>query len=903
MNSTTVVPQPPMAFDFKPLVEALSLPINIAVKTAKNTPSLLYNSAKAIGKTAILDAPKAIVDNSTHALDKTRHFAAESIKPLAKFFNASNITPKILPAPTLDQQDNNLKQGQAITKQFTSTMASLKSLSNIKVRADDLEQLANTLKQHKATLENGEHTTLEDLFKADPQTDHQLDLRQIAHLLDEVLPLSAAPNTHNVHHSAAPSWLALLLDSTYEPSHIEELVAFAKTAANQGIEPIQEEFNETAQEYTEKPLEALAKDTTFKNVDSSIAYAIADVAASFLGILSVVRGYQEFKEAGHHLHSLKAEQKQLKTDKKHINTLHSMLGENIPSGLMFQKLLNLSKLDRNKRGIYTTKIDRWIGLSAVGAGASSALKGISDLGIKTGLAIKTLASGHGLFGGAIVATKGTAAGLAATATGIAGTLALGPLAGLFAVGLGLGFNKKTSTKLNQLKQDFKTANNDFEYIGKLSTISEPDKTSFSDYKKFIDQEGQKRTRFFSHFSKWNKAFLVGAGLYTASAGAKAAIVGASLLGATAAASNPVGWGVLTGVGIAGAIVVGLATLGFIKGHVRQTRYNQHTAGDHPLVDRHFLVNAQNFGRKGDTQAAHFHEGLKLAADNLEFLNQRQTSLKTLLETAATVTDSLAPHSDKLNVFQRMRGNTLGKTKFNAYLNKEGGLKTILDKFVTNDIEKHIQHIEHKLAFRQKTHEENILSDEQLALIAQQPNAQEALDSYESHLTRLTSKTKLDTHKLIQLQTTQAKIQELRGSDDEKLNENQQVIKTLLLQHWGVQTTDKKGKALDVDKLFAKQMVRTLNKEVDMAKGVLFEAQLEASHMNHHEANSTTSSQNGSSHSKVTTHNQGNTYSEVQTEDSDNISHTSPTSPEEEPSPDSRSSDGEIHTAPQSPVNA
>lgn len=875
MSSSTVVPQPRVGFDFKPLVEALSLPINIAVKTAKKAPSVFYNNAKAIGKTAILDAPKAILDSSTHALAKTRHFAAESIKPLAEFFNASNAAPKTFPI-TPENVLANQEQGKKINALFTNQMAALKTLSETQAL-----DMFDSLKQYQQTLESGGPATLQEHLEAYGK------LETIARLLDERLPLSAAPITHHVHHSTAPSWLALLLDGTYEPSHIEELATLIQTAANQGLAPIQDEFNEIAQEITEKPLEVLAKESTFKNIDSSIAYVIADVAASFLGILSVVRGYQEFKEAGHHLHSLKAERKQLKTDKEHINTLHSMLGENIPNGLMFQKLLNLSKLDRNKRGIHATKIDRWIGLSAVGAGASSALKGISDLGMKTGLAIKSLASGHGLFGGAIVATKGTAAGLAATATGVAGTLALGPLAGLFAVGLGLGFHRKTQIKLSQLnrqaKQYIEKTHGDGTIQLSVLSIHRPsigldnpeERNAYNNFKTFMSNGAKERIRFFRHFSKWNKAFLVGAGLYTASAGAKAAIVGASLLGATAAASNPVGWGVLTGVGIAGAIVVGLATLGFIKGHVRQTRYNQHTAGDHPLVDRHFLVNAQNFERKGTDEQAHFHDGLKLAAENLEFLEHRQTSLKTLLETAATATDSLAPHSDKLNVFQRMRGNTLGKTKFNAYLNKEGGLKTILDKFVTNDIEKHIQHITNKLAFRQKTHEENTLSDEQLALIAQQPNAQDALDSYESHLTRLASKASMDTHRLLQLRALKEQLNQLRGEDSNSTSpENQAKIKTLLLQHWGVQTTDKKGKALDVDKLFAKQMVRTLNKEVDMAKGVLFEAQLEASHMN----------------SLPKTN-----------EDS-----TSLKSPVEEPSTHSSSSDGEIRTAtpsPRSPTNA
>jgi hypothetical protein len=838
MSSSIVVPQTSIGFDLHPLVKALSLPVSTAVQAVKHAPAALLNSAKTIGKAAIIDAPQAVLDTSTHALAKTQSFAAASLKPLAKFLSA-NTSPEPSTSPDADQQIANLELGKAITALFTQKMDMLHCLSNIDLSSGGLQEIAKAIKEYKTTLKPGEPTTLGDILNIAPLNSDQLSkLQRVAGLLDETLPLTSLPSTHHVHHSTAPSWLALLLDGTYEPTHIEELTALIQTATKEGLAPIAEEFQEAALEYTEKPLETIEKETTFKTIDSSIAYSVADIAASFLGILSVVRGYQELKEAGHHLHSLKTERKQLKTDQKHINTLHEILGENIPNGLMFQKLLNLSKLDRNKQGIHATKIDRWIGLSAMGAGASSAIKGISDLGIKTGLALKSLASGHGFLGGATIAAKSTAAGIASSAAGIAGTLALGPLAGLFAVGLGLGFTRKTSTKLKQLQRDFETAQTDLKYIQKLRKPTNPEPPSFQNYKNFVTKEGQKRTRFFSHFSKWNKAFLVGAGLYTASAGAKAAIVGASLLGATAATSNPVGWGVLTGVGIAGAILVGIATLGFIKGHVRQTRYNQQTAGDHPLVDRHFLVNAQNFGRKGQDGDTHYSEGLKLAAENFEFLDNRQTSLKALLEKAATATGSLAPHSNQLSVFQRMRGNTLGKTQFNQYLAKDGSLKTILDDFVKKDIEKQIQHINNKLAFRQKIQGENTLNAERLEQIAQQPNAQEALDSYQSHLTRLASKTEQDARRLIQLKVTQEQLQALRGEDDVSLTAEQQTaIKELLLQHWGVNTTDKKGKALDVDKLFAKQMVRTLSKEVDMAKGVLFEAQLEASHMNSLKENS------------------------------------------------------------------
>jgi hypothetical protein len=913
MSSSTVKPSTNIGFDLYPLVKALSLPVSTAVKAVKHAPVALLNSAKTIGKAAILDAPQAVLDTSTHALAKTQSFAAANLKSLANFLSA-NTTPEPSTSPTENQREANLKQGKAITAQFTQKMEIIKHLSTIDLSSGGIQEIVKALKEYKTILETDGHTTLSGLFKAEPSnSEPKVDpetLETIALLLDETLPLTSLPRTHHVHHSTAPSWLALLLDGTYEPTHIEELASLIQTAAQEGLPPIAKEFQKTALEFTENPVGALEKGTTFKTIDSSIAYSVADIAASFLGILSVVRGYQEFKEGGHHLHSLNNEREQLKTDQKHINTLHKTLGENIPNGLMFQKLLNLSKLDRNKQGIHAAKIDRWIGLSAMGAGASSAIKGISDLGIKTGLALKSLASGHGLWGGAAIATKSTAAGIASSAAGLAGTLALGPLAGLFAVGLGLGFTRKTNTKLKQLQRDFPATTNDFKGIEKY--VDPKLSKGFSEYQNFVSKEGQKRTRFFSHFSKWNKAFLVGAGLYTASAGAKAAIVGASLLGATAAASNPVGWGVLTGVGIAGGILVGIATLGFIKGHVRQTRYNQQTAGDHPLVDRHFLVNAQNFGRKGENGYTHYSEGLNLAAKNFEFLDNRQTSLKALLETAATATGSLAPHSNQLSVFQRMRGNTLGKTRFNTYLNEKGGFKTILDRFVTTDIEKQIQHIQNKLAFRLDIKDENKLSEAQLKQIAQQPNAQEALDSYASHLTRLASKTEQDTRRLIQLKATQEQLQTLRGEKDALLKTNQTDIKKLLLQHWGVNTTDKKGKALDVDKLFAKQMVRTLSKEVDMAKGVLFEAQLEASHMNSLTENSqTSSSKGGANNSRVTTHKDGKEYNQVAAVDPQDESKTPDSlsskrsdewveTAEIEQTVLSSNSDGEIHTAPSSP---
>ena len=664
----------------------------------------------------------------------------------------------------------------------------------------------------------------------------------LSHLLEQKIPLNEVPFTHKIKHFDAPSWLALLLDSTYEPNGVEKLAEILSKFNTGGTEAISEKFIKEAEEYVNNTLDTLAKDTTFKTVPSGTAYVIADVAATFLGALSVIKGLEEFKHAKHEIKSLKTEKAHLKLDQKNLQVLLNTLNDKAPNGLRFAEWLNRSKLHRNAQGIQAAKLDAGIGLSAVGAGASSGLKGLSDIAVKSALAGKGLMTGKGLLGGASVIKTSTAAGFTATASGIASTVILGPLAGIFAVLLGGFFTRKTSIKLNQLKNDIHK-NNDImrdAVTAKLTLFQTPEQTEkntdFVNYKQFIKEQGDKRTQFFGRFSKWNKAFLVGAGIYTASATAKAAIVAAAALGATAAASNPVGWGVLTGVGIVGAIALGASTIGFIKGHVRQTRYNQHTSVDHALVDRHFLVNAQNLRTQKTPEGAIPHlQGIDLAASCLKQLTTRETTLKGLLEAAAESTHTHAPFSEKLSVFQRLRGNTLGKTKFNQYLAEDSHFKNLIDTFVKPDLEAKTEYLKQKLQFRFEHKNEHTLNPEQLEEIAKSKHATQALKAYGSHLDRTQAKTFLDTNKLNRVALLRKELDKLSepSTPEEMQPLNKTGIKKLLLEHWGAALTDKHGKALDsthIDKLFAKHMVRTLRKDVEMAKGVLFEAQLQASRL-------------------------------------------------------------------------
>ena len=91
------------------------------------------------------------------------------------------------------------------------------------------------------------------------------------------------------------------------------------------------------------------------------------------------------------------------------------------------------------------------------------------------------------------------------------------------------------------------------------------------------------------FKRWNFAFLSGSSLYAASALTKAALGIAALAGAGALISNPVGWGILLGVGVVGAVVMGVASWQFLFGHPKNERYERYFRDDHPELDRPFLT--------------------------------------------------------------------------------------------------------------------------------------------------------------------------------------------------------------------------------------------------------------------------------------------------------------------------
>lgn len=857
-------------FDLKPVAQALSLPFKLGYNTLKAGASSILDTVQSLAKTQVIGNPSAIprAPHNARALENWSGLIPSLVKQLStrnKSSHPSATTKPPLKAKQLTDEfalkTNALKM---LLAEFSNSSAETTGLDDILEKIQDNSPIKNS----EISTSNPKSGNIEQLitqhYANDPISQAKMQqLIKLSQQIDRHIDPKTAPPTHHVQHSQAPSWLALMLDASNEPSHVEELYEMLSTLKNEGLSTLTEEFVSKAHEYADqdKAIEELAKETIFTNIPNTSAYMVADALATFLGVLSVVKGNQERKEANHILKHLKLEKTELKQQAEQIKKLiQSFKNKAIdpPAGLAFHQRLILSKLNRVRHETQTAKLDWKIAASAIGAGSTSALKGLLDISVKSAFAIKSLALGKGISGGALIAEKGTLAATAASAAGAISTALLGPAAGLFTLFLGKGFRDKTVANLKHLKQHAepyiigKNNQGELSLIQQVSLQHNPslqENETFNNYKNFISNKAEANISFFTRFKKWNNGFLAGAGIYTASATAKAAVVVASILGAGAAVSNPVGWGVLTGVGVASAIVLGVATLGYIKNHIKQTQYSKQLSGDHKLVDRHFLVNAQNFDRpkKASTDSSSngasssnnqpqsfvpFHEGLMLAAQTLELFNHRETQLRTYLGQTAKDIHTPADHEAKPNVFQRMRGNTLGKSEFSQHTNTPENFKKLLENFVLPDLKKQSEHLGRKIAFRENIMDEHTISEDDLRNLGPDEDLQEALPAYQSHLDRTASKMRIDTHAQIEVDSLRQTVQAYIDSpQQDKIT----AMKTQLLKNWGAKVADKQDKPLEsvkINKLFSQYMLKTLRKDVDMAKGILFQAQLQARIMRH-----------------------------------------------------------------------
>ncbi|MEY3202611.1 MAG: hypothetical protein RIR70_2161, partial [Pseudomonadota bacterium] len=394
----------------------------------------------------------------------------------------------------------------------------------------------------------------------------------------------------------------------------------------EGLGAMREEFAEQTKQLENDPVGWMAHEVPPEGVaDFSAALGTSALVAP-LALIALKAGIHETRDANHIRHELNARQSLLEADVARLSVIAAEKSEapNLAGAML--KVSRQAAQD-NRFAARINRLRMGIGLSSAASGLTIFLKSISDIALKVGL----VASAKKFNVAQFVAEHGVAAA-AVSAAGVAGTLVLGPLAGIFATALGGFFARKSALRHRAFREDRKrvngflnTAKEHLSAAGKLNT-------AVTHYKTFIDRKLTERARFYRLFKRWNFSFLGGSSIYAASALTKAGLAIAALAGAGALISNPVGWGILLGVSVAGAVIMGLSSWQFLFGHPKNERYERYFRDDNQDLDRHFLALA-------DLLPALESQGpwsaLQLRAALFESLEQRHDALEKFIQKVAS----------------------------------------------------------------------------------------------------------------------------------------------------------------------------------------------------------------------------------------------------------------------------
>jgi hypothetical protein len=505
--------------------------------------------------------------------------------------------------------------------------------------------------------------------------------------------------------------------------------------------------------------------------------------------------------------------------------------------------------------------DMGIGATSFLSGSVIALKAGTDIAVKT-----TLVGLEKKFTLLDIAQQGTQIGLAGLVTGAAGTLVLGPLAGIFATGLGVYFVRKATSKRAQLKRDFVLAKQHISSSLHTLNLTGESKARHEIYAKFIERQGVKRIDFFKRFGRWNKSFLAGAGLYAATATTKLVVVSLALAGIGALASNPVGLGVLLGVGIVGSLIMGVSSLAFFSGHGKQGRYSKQTSNEHAGVDRDFLasldlVKEVGEGRPIDQKGAidWLTRGLDARSACLQWLDVRKQGIHEFVKLAAESSKKLPPNSPKNHLWGKWwsgartaasyastlattanagearqaaritRMNVrrdLGSRQVENWLGDNSG-ETAFFQFASKDLSAKADYLTLKLKNRFDMVDQ---SSPNLPEVAHKESA-DILNAYIRHLANQDAAMEKDQ---AELELCRALLDQIDTASRVTNDEHRSRLMKNLGDYFGAPATLPKD--VSAERLISKVMVRELKKDVKEARGVLFETQLQASRVR--EASST-----------------------------------------------------------------
>ncbi|MES2830531.1 MAG: hypothetical protein V4695_00895 [Pseudomonadota bacterium] len=662
------------------------------------------------------------------------------------------------------------------------------------------------------------------------------------------------PHDHDHSSSLVPVDLDEAAHGTYAATK------YIVDGASGGPAQIGQQLKQDALLAAVKPKDSLIKDIVPDGVADFSAGVAASVGVLPLAALAIHAGIHEIKDANYQLKSLDRRGKALDDDVAILENLKNVVPD-IEEEIARADATR-QNIDFAKRLAHT---DRGIGVSSVLSGSAIAVKSTMDIGLKT-----TLVGLQKKFSLLDIAQQGTQIGTAGLVTGAAGTLVLGPLAGIFATTLGVFFVKKSTTKHRQLKTEFALAKQQIAANMALNKTAGMTQAHHATYNEFILRQGEKRISFFKKFGNWNKAFLSGSGLYAASATTKMVVASLALAGVGVAAANPVGLGIILGVGIVGALIMGGASLSFFYGHEKQGRYSKHTSKDHPDVDRELLSSLEFFrvlspNGKPDPAAALTWSalGLNTRASCLQRLDVRKQSLTTFVAQAAEANGKTPPRDPKNHIWnkwftgirtsasyattlaatlspaqarlaardKRMQARRdLGSRQLENWIGSAEGSEALL-RFAKNDLDAKTAYLQEKIAVRLD------LANQKLPLIPEEPSedAQAVLEAYTSYLAKQDALIEKDQAELERSQAMLAQIERVQlaeklSPESSEANGMDQAERANLLgnlvEYFGLPASTPENTSSE--RTLSKLLTKEIYKDTKEARGVLFETQLQAS---------------------------------------------------------------------------
>ena len=630
---------------------------------------------------------------------------------------------------SIDLQQIQLKVQQKVSLSVTSVLANIPQES-----ANFHEKISELFKKEPdgrwSVIDEATRKTIIDTVSA------------YAHIIDakDHQPHQDACSHHqgSCSHDHDHGFIAIDLDEAVHGLYasIKYMIAAASGDPKKMIEMIEHD----AELLQKKPWDYLALEA--KGMDGAAGFGVAVGVSALLipfACLAIKAGLREARHAISELASLKKVEAAHKDWIDQSNQLLAVTGNN--DGIKIDALTQSSAKVLNQQAQKNVTSDFRIGVSSLLSGLSIASKATLDLGAKITYGIQGVLSGSSFFSLTLVGAWSSSA----MVIGFLGSTILAPLAGIFAVSLGVSFRQKLNQVRNQMGSDWEIVQKDWQqglsgtsaiasmkqWIGQQTSIEDTDSSTqnnskesltskLQEYMDAASEAHQERMQFFSQFIKWNRAFLIGSGLYGASAVIKAAVISFSLAGlAIGGVANPIIGGVLLAMGLGGAIVMAVGSWKFFTGHDKQGEYCNDLTKDHPEVNRHFLTSLDILRTTTHSNEPEYIDsqtiGMRTRIACHQWMEKREEALKIFLteaekncHTAPTlfskggenkISKRLTDNHTHLNLIAQIKGKQLKSKEIAKWMQEDSAQKPLL-KLIESELQGKLEYIQHKI----KAHE-------------------------------------------------------------------------------------------------------------------------------------------------------------------------------------------------------